>query len=410
MITIIDGKKRIPFMRGMLIHYLIERGFPHKQAYLTAEAVRAALARRRQVNKKEITGIIERVIRRHGGQRLEGDLVFWERLPSSILVERKGHSRPFSKEVLSHSIRALGLVQEQAHGLAARIESRLIEQRRNLISHLQLEKLAVGMLSEGYGAEYAQRYWVWRALVDLDKPLIVLIGGASGVGKTTLAVSLANVLNIPRVVSTDDIRQIMRLVLSSELAPAIHTSSYAVSSRMPIPPVGRRAPVIIGFQEQVKVIGVGIKAILDRCLEENTSVIINGVHVLSDFVDLGAYADSAFVVPVLLTLKDRRLYQERFAQRSASAPDRPMHRYLVYLDQILQIQRYLVNYSKKHGIPVIDTGDVEDVTGATAAAVAEKLRERRDIRRILADKNRQHRQVAEKKRGGKPVTAFPRSE
>ena len=53
------------------------------------------------------------------------------------------------------------------------------------------------------------------------------VGGASGVGKTSLAINLASVLDIPRVVATDDIRQIMRLMLAPDSMPSIHDSSYA---------------------------------------------------------------------------------------------------------------------------------------------------------------------------------------
>lgn len=55
-------------------------------------------------------------------------------------------------------------------------------------------------------------------------------GGASGVGKTSLAINLASVLDIPRVVATDDIRQIMRLMLAPDLMPSIHDSSYAAQA------------------------------------------------------------------------------------------------------------------------------------------------------------------------------------
>ena len=42
MATIIDGKKRIPFRRGMLTLYLINRGFAYEEADELANAVRTA--------------------------------------------------------------------------------------------------------------------------------------------------------------------------------------------------------------------------------------------------------------------------------------------------------------------------------------------------------------------------------
>ena len=40
MATIIDGKTRIPFMRGMLVHHLIQRGVAHGEARDIANAQR----------------------------------------------------------------------------------------------------------------------------------------------------------------------------------------------------------------------------------------------------------------------------------------------------------------------------------------------------------------------------------
>ncbi len=41
MADIIDGKKRIPFMRGMLVHHLIQHGLDHEAAFEVADEVRS---------------------------------------------------------------------------------------------------------------------------------------------------------------------------------------------------------------------------------------------------------------------------------------------------------------------------------------------------------------------------------
>ena len=48
----------------------------------------------------------------------------------------------------------------------------------------------------------------------LDVPVVILIGGATGVGKSTIATQLAARLGIVRVVATDAIREVMRAMLS----------------------------------------------------------------------------------------------------------------------------------------------------------------------------------------------------
>jgi 2-phosphoglycerate kinase len=387
--TIIDGKKRIPFMRGMLAHYLIERGFSYEEAYEVADATRKALPKRKGIERKEVLKLIDQTIRAEHGERQVGDLVFWERMPTSITVEGKNETGPFSKERLSHSIQVSGLSLDQSYELAGHLENVLLGQRAERVTTQVLEELAEVVLAEQHDEGYAERYRVWRAWREVDRPLIVLIGGASGVGKTSLAISMAHVLDIPRVAATDDIRQIMRLMLSEELVPSIHTSSYlAGAGEDP-------GQVIAGFRDQAKVVGLGVRAILDRCLEEHSSVIIDGVHLLPDVLD--KWKDEhpqAFVAQLCLAVSERRVYEERFAKRASEAPARPMHKYLSHLDAIQQVQEHILKVSAQRDIPIIDTsavGTVEEATSLALMVVVEQLQEREEIRKILGAEERKKR-------------------
>ena len=391
MATIIDGKRRIPFMRGMLVHHLIQLGFDYDQAYELADDVRAALREKTDVDKKEITRVFRQLLATHHKDQLVGDLVFWEPRPMSVTVG----SRPFSREMLSNSIQASGLPADQSFEIARDIETQLIDSRRGNIPDGELQVLVAGLLGERHGVDYAQRYQVWRAWGDLDKPL-VLIGGASGVGKTSLAIDLAHLLNIPRVVATDDIRQIMRLTLAPEFMPAIHTSSYSAWSSLR--DSGTSDAVIEGYNEQARVVAVGVQAILARCTEENSSVIIDGVHVLSPYIDLSPTRDAAFVAPLCLAVSDRASYAARFAKRAREAPKRRPNRYLDNLDQIMHIQEYLVGRCVQEDIPVIDADAVEDETSAAVMVVVERLQEQEEVRARLAVNGKNGKPVGKKKK------------
>jgi 2-phosphoglycerate kinase len=61
-----------------------------------------------------------------------------------------------------------------------------------------------------------------EALKQLEVPLVVLVGGATGTGKSTVATEVAHRLGITRVTSTDVVRQTMRAFFSNEFIPSIH--------------------------------------------------------------------------------------------------------------------------------------------------------------------------------------------
>jgi 2-phosphoglycerate kinase len=380
--TIVDGKKRIPFMRGMLVHHLIQRGFDHDEAYDVADSVRQVVRELGEVDKKDMLKLIAETLQEQYPERPIGDLVFWESRPTTITVERRKGQHPFSKETLSRSLQASGLAPDDAYDIAREIESGLIDKRCSRITHTELQEAAATALTERHGLSYAERYFIVRALKDLDKPLIILIGGTSGVGKTTLAVSLANVLDIPHMVATDDIRQIMRLTLAPELMPAIHVSSYEASEVIDSHDPSMD-PVIAGFREQARTVAVGVRAILRRAMEENTSVIIDGVHLLPGILDLSEFEDRAFLAPLCLSISEEEVFEERFQQRAAEAPERSSEKYLSHMTHILKIQDYILENTTRDDIPVIDTTTVEDLTSSAVMVVVERLQDRDEVKKAL---------------------------
>ena len=155
-------------MRGMLVHYLIERGFSYEDARAVANAVRSSLGKVEFVRKKDMEQLVNNAIRKGFGTHEVGDLIFWERQPTTIIVERKSGSRPFSKELLSDSIQASGLAPDQSYEIARTIETRLIDQRRQHIAHWELEDLTAELIEKSFDESFAERYRLWRAWGDVD--------------------------------------------------------------------------------------------------------------------------------------------------------------------------------------------------------------------------------------------------
>ena len=152
MATIVDGKKRIPFMRGMLVHHLIQRGFDHDEAYGIADEVRTEVRQRKEVERDQILDLIAGLLERDHPDRPVGNLLFWEPSPTTITVDRDAGPRTFSRELLSHSIQAAGLSPDRSYELARTVEERLLDKRTGRIGHGQLESLVQEVIIERCGA------------------------------------------------------------------------------------------------------------------------------------------------------------------------------------------------------------------------------------------------------------------
>jgi 2-phosphoglycerate kinase len=191
------------------------------------------------------------------------------------------------------------------------------------------------------------------ALERLDVPLVVLVGGATGTGKSTVATEVAHRLGITRVTSTDVVRQTMRAFFSREFMPSIHHSSFEAS------PVASEEVdvdgVLLGFLEQTRNVLVGVKAVLARALEEGYSLALEGVHLVPGLIEP---VDGAVFCQVLLSIEDEDEHAAHFWTRDGEGL-RPFEKYLRALPEIRRIQGYLVERAAKARVPVIENESVD---------------------------------------------------
>jgi 2-phosphoglycerate kinase len=366
-----DETGRRPFMRGIMVHSLMSRGVSFDDAYRVANAVREKIRGHGVVTPKELV----QAAREFLGAPEAPEEFPPVRLPQPILVTGAGKDTPFSKGLFSQSLLAAAIEPSDAFDVAREIERELSRRGAPEVARSELRRLAVEALERKADERAAQRYLAWRRYRDSEKPMILLLGGAAGVGKTSLAYEVAYRLEIHRIVSTDAIRQVMRIMLSPDLVPAIHTSSYS-AHRV----VGERAggddPVVEGFRVQAATVSVGVRAMMDRAAAENTSMILEGVSVVPGLIDLERYADLAHVIFLLVASLDEDAFTTRFAARAKNAVRRPPHRYLENLDAILKIQDYLLELAEAEGIPIVDNSRFDTSVTSIIRHVTETLRKR----------------------------------
>jgi 2-phosphoglycerate kinase len=283
---------------------------------------------------------------------------------------------PYSKGVMANQVMVTGMTPYRAYQVAERIEDHLVERQLASVTSEELRDLAVRVLEEVAGDRYAKNFIRWQAVSDLDVPLVIMIGGATGVGKSTIATQVAARLGIVRVVATDSIREVMRALFSRELMPTLYTSSFDADSALREPPPRPADKVIVGFREQTAAIAVGIAALIERAAIEGTSVIIEGAHVVPGFVDLAPWKDRVLPVPLVVVVEDVEVHASHFVVRSADSAARPMDRYQNGFENIRKVQKYIKSQALSHGVPVIPNHNLDQALGAVIDLVVDRVTDR----------------------------------
>lgn len=361
-----DGARR-PFMRGIMVHSLMARGVSFDDALATAEHVRQHIKGRREVMRAELSAFIE--------DRLGVEFSHQPPMPlppTLAVVDDKG-SAPFSKATLAQSLLAASIEPADAHDVAAGIERHLRLEGRTRIERAELRRLASVELLERFGERTAGRYDVWREFQEPERPVIVLLGGTTGVGKTTIALEVARRLGISRVLSTDSIRQVMRIMLSPELMPALHTSSFTAQAALPHL-IGNEDAVTEGFLAQTSAVAVGVRAIIDRAVEENASLVLDGVALVPGLIDLSRYDGKAHVFFQVVARFDPAAMRAQFEARAKREKNRDSDRYIDRLDEILEIQDYVLELADREDVPIIENVTLEGSVLLVIRHVVERLR------------------------------------
>lgn len=293
-------------------------------------------------------------------------------------VDGEEYKEPFSKGIMSRSLNISYIGSKRAYELASEIEDELIKKDMSVISREELADIVLNHLIT-VDPKIAEKYKSLRLLRNSKKPLIILIGGSSGVGTSSMAFELANRLRLKNIISTDMIREVMRKIVSKDLSPVIHKSSYDAYESIRTPSL-KMDKIVEGFITHADVVNVGIEAIIERSIKEGISIIIEGVHVVPGFISKDLMENNNIIMFTLM-IDDEELHKQRFYLR-CSQPwvKRSLENYMDNFESIRKTQDFFVEQAKIYDSHIINNIEINETINQMVSAILEKFVGVNDVR------------------------------
>jgi 2-phosphoglycerate kinase len=370
-----DGTRE-PFLRGIMTRTLTQQGVSFDKAYRIAQELKQKLAKRDEVQTHELQRLLEEHLRkRHPNVELSQAPPEPIALPQ-IWVRRDDIRYPFSKGLLTQSITSAGVSPGRAYLIARQIQYDLVQTEHTDLSSSELLQIVIDQLQQRYGTEVARSYEIASHINDLQRPVIVYLAGAPGTGKSTLATALASRLGILNVVGTDSIREVMRLAFTAEVVPALHVSSFEAGDYLVFhSPERAENRMIAGFNLQSQQVCVGVKAMVHRSIQEGTSLVVEGVHLLPFLTSMPEFAENAFHIPIILQLPNEEQHINRFRMRGKDHQNRAESRYLQHFEDIRAIHNYYAQQSQEHDLDIVDNEELDGAIQQSLQIVISNLQE-----------------------------------
>ena len=182
---------------------------------------------------------------------------------------------------------------------------------------------------------------------------LLVITGASGVGKSTLTARIAASLEFDKVVATDTIRETLRTQIPREEVPALHRSSFQQGD----------SNTIEDWKDTVYPLNSAIQAIVGREIKRGGDLLMEGVHFVPNSAIIDEWrAAGGDACGGVLAVQDIEEHVRMIAGRRKHNC-RPVRHYLDHIDRIREIQEEMVKLAKNSGWLVIDVTKSNDPIG-----------------------------------------------
>jgi len=229
----------------------------------------------------------------------------------------------------------------------------------------------------------------------MRKPYVILIGSASGIGKSTIAAELAKTLNIKHLIESDFIRAVVRGIIGKEYAPALHSSSYDAYKHLRNKNRYESYEELVsaGFDEHAASVIPALEKIIQRAITDYDDIIIEGVHLVPGLINIEQFKEYAEIYFFVLS-SDEEAHKERFVKRAVQ-----IHRGGKQLDFFREnriIHDHLLKQAESHNVHVIKAEEIDKTldkilaiinNSCTTVNLINSVDELEDVIDIIINKN-----------------------
>ena len=193
----------------------------------------------------------------------------------------------------------------------------------------------------------------------MRKPYVILIGSASGIGKSTIAAKLAKELNIKHLIESDFIRAVVRGIIGKEYAPALHSSSYEAYKNLRNKSNYNSYEELVsaGFDEHASYVIPALEKVIRRAITDFDDIIIEGVHLVPGLIDIEQFYTDANIYFFILS-SDEESHKQRFVKRAIQ-----IHRGGKQLEFFMEnriIHNHLLAQAEKYNAQTVSTENIEN--------------------------------------------------
>jgi 2-phosphoglycerate kinase len=195
-------------------------------------------------------------------------------------------------------------------------------------------------------------------------PLIIMIGGTAGTGKSTVAAELAYRLDIARTQSTDMMREVIRPYLASQITPTLQYSSFEAWRGLPplsaAAQAGYNNKVITGFLAQLAAMKPAIETTLECAFHEHENLVLEGVHIVPAEFDLCHAEKEAVCMQFMLATLDKKSLKKQLKKHMHEQSKYKDSDHEDFIDDIWELQTWLLELADREDINIIPNINVED--------------------------------------------------